>query len=66
MSIAKVIEITSRSNESIEDAVSVGLARASETIKGVREAWINDIKVKVDNGRVTEYHVGMKLTFVVE
>jgi dodecin len=66
MSIAKVIEITSRSEESIEDAVTVGLARAAETVHGIREAWINDIKVKVDDGRVTEYHVGMKLTFVVE
>ncbi len=66
MSIAKVIEITARSDESFEDAVAAGIAQASQTVHGIREAWVKEMKVQVEDGRPAGYQVGMKLTFVVD
>ncbi len=65
MSVAKNIEITSTSTKSFEDAVNKGISKASETIKNVRGAWIKEQKVKIENGKVTEYNVMMIITFVL-
>ena len=65
MSVAKNIEITSTSTESFEDAINQGIARASQTIKNIRGAWIKEQKIKIDGGKVSEYQVAMILTFVL-
>lgn len=66
MSVAKVTEIISASPKSFEDAVSIGVARASKTLQNVKSAWVKDQKVVVDNGKITEYHVGLMVTFVLK
>lgn len=65
MSVAKVIEISSGSPKSFEDAIVQGIARASETVEGIRSAWIKDQQIKVEKGKITEYRVDMKVTFVL-
>ena len=45
MSVAKVIEITSTSAKSFEDAIQKGIARADKTLKNVEGAWIKDRKL---------------------
>ncbi len=65
MTVAKVIEITSSSKKSFEDAIAVGIARAAETISDIQGAWVQDQKVVVSKGKVTEYRVSMKVTFVL-
>ncbi len=65
MSIAKVSEITSSSNESFEDAIREGIARASKTIDNIRGAWVNEQNVVVKGGKVTEWRVNMRVTFVL-
>lgn len=65
-SVAKVTEITSSSPKSFDDAVQSGLARASQTLQNIKGAWIKDLKVECDNGRVTEYRVRMKVSFVLK
>ena len=66
MSVAKVTEITCGSHKSFEDAVRTGLARANKTLDGIRSAWIKEQKVSVEDGKVTEYRVTMKVTFVLK
>ena len=66
MSVAKVTEITASSPTSFDDAVKVGLARASKTLKGISGAWISEQKVQVKNGIVASFRVTMKVTFVLE
>lgn len=67
MSIAKVIEISASSPSSVEDAVKSGLKKASETVKGIQGAWVNEIKaVTSGDGEVTEWRVNLRITFVVE
>jgi len=66
MSVAKVTEISSTSAKSFEDAIQLGLARASKTIRNVRSAWIKEHQVRCTDGKVTEYQVNMMVTFVLE
>jgi len=66
MSVAKVTEIISSSSKSFEDAVEKGVARAHKTLKNVRGAWISAQKVEVEKGKITQYRVTMRVTFVLE
>jgi flavin-binding protein dodecin len=66
-SIAKVIEISASSTRGLEDAVTGGLKKVSRTVKNIKGAWVNDIKVITrDDGTVTEWRVNMRVNFVVE
>ena len=67
MSVARVTEIKSSSPKSFEDAIKVGIARATKTLKNVKGAWIANQEVVVDEeGKISEYRVEMKVTFVLE
>ena len=66
MYVAKVTEITSTSNKSFDDAVQAGIARASKTLQNIKGAFINGMKVDVDNGRIASYRVDMKVTFILK
>jgi flavin-binding protein dodecin len=65
MSVARVTEIISSSKKSFEDAIQIGIGRANKTLQNVKGAWIQDQKVVVENGKITEYRVNMKVTFVL-
>ena len=65
MSVAKVIEIKSSSKKSFEDAVENGIKRASETINNIKSAWVAEQEVRVDDGKIKEYRVLLKVTFVI-
>jgi len=64
--VARVTEISARSDTSFEDAVTTGLARAEETLRGVKSAWIKEQSVDVANGGIVAYRVNMLVTFVLE
>lgn len=65
--VTKVIEVSSSSGSSMEDAVQSGLSKVAETVKNVKGAWVNDIKVlTADDGRITEWRVNMRVNFLVE
>ncbi len=66
MSVARVTEITASSAKSFEEAIRLGIDRANKTLQNVKGAWIKDQKVVIDNGKITEYRVVMKITFVLK
>ena len=66
MTIAKVTEISSSSPTSFEDAIARGIERADKTLEKVKGAWVNEMKVEVEDGKVTAYRVNMKVTFVLK
>ena len=67
MSIAKVIELSSSSPKSVEDAVQSGLRKVAETVKNIQGAWVNEIKVKTkDDGTIEEWRINLRVTFIVE
>jgi flavin-binding protein dodecin len=64
--VAKVIELTASSPKSIEDAVENGIRRADTTLDNVEGAWVQDIKCVVKNGKIAEWRVNMKVTFLLK
>jgi dodecin len=66
MSVARVIEISSTSKKSFEDAIKQGIARASKTLRQVSGAWIKEQSVDIQDGKVTVYKVNMLVTFVLD
>jgi len=66
MSVAKITEITSSSVESFDDAVNKGIRHAGKTLENVRSAWVKDLNMVVEKGKVTEYRVTMKVSFIVK
>lgn len=66
MTVAKVTEIIASSPESFDDAVNKGIKRAGKTLENVRSAWVKDMKVIVEKGKVAEYRVTMKVSFILK
>ncbi len=66
MSVAKHIELTADSDESFEDAIKAGVAKAGETVDGITAVWVQGQQVLVENGHVSGYRVQMKVTFVLK
>ena len=66
MSVAKVTEIIASSNKSFDDAVAQGVKRASKTLKGVKSVWVKDQNAIVENGKISEYRVVMKVSFILK
>ena len=66
MSVARVTEIIASSEKSFKDAIETGVARACETLKNVEGAWVQDQKVVVKDGKIAEYRVNLKVTFILK
>jgi flavin-binding protein dodecin len=66
MSVAKVIELTAASPKSFEDAVRIGIERAEKNLDQVTGAWVAEQKVKVEKGRIVEFRVTMRVSFVLK
>ena len=66
MAVARVTEIIAGSKKCFEDAIEQGIARASRTLKNIEGAWVQDQKVVVQKGKIVEYRVAMKVTFILE
>ncbi len=65
MSIARVTEISASSTDGFQDAIEKGIARANETLDNITSAWVQDQNVIIEKGKITEYRVMMKITFVL-
>ncbi len=65
-SVARVTEISAKSERSFEDAIKVGVERATATLRNVRSAWVKEQQVDVTDGNITSYQVNLMITFVLE
>lgn len=66
MAVARITEIIASSKESWEDAARQAIARAAKTLRGITGIEILRQNAKVDNGRISEYRVDCRITFVLE
>lgn len=67
MSVAKVSEIIASSPKSFDDALKVGVARAHNTLRNLKSAWVENQQVKLDDqGQILEYRVQLKVTFIID
>ena len=64
--IARVTELSATSEQSFEDAINLGIQRATSTLRNVESAWIKDMNVMIENGNITAYKVNMAITFVLD
>lgn len=66
MSVARVIEISSTSPKSFEDAIEKGVARATKTLRNVKSAWVKEQEIKIEGNKASEYRVNLLVTFVLD
>jgi dodecin len=64
--VARVTEISATSDTSFEDAIKVGIERATQTLRGVKSAWVKEQEVQLGDSGVTGYKVNLLITFVLE
>jgi flavin-binding protein dodecin len=64
--VARVTEISATSDTSFEDAIKVGIERATQTLRGVKSAWVKEQEVLLNDGGVTGYKVNLLVTFVLD
>jgi len=64
--VARVTEISATSDSSFEDAIKVGIERATQTLRGVKSAWVKEQEVLLNESGVSGYKVNLLITFVLE
>jgi flavin-binding protein dodecin len=64
--VARVTEIIAGSPKSFDEAIKVGFARATKTLRGVTGIRIMEFRIHVENSKVIEYRVRMEVIFVLE
>ncbi|MGC9522029.1 MAG: dodecin family protein [Anaerolineae bacterium] len=65
-SIAKVIEVLAQSEEGWEDAAQIAVTEASKTVRNVRHLYVKELQADVEDGKIVNYRLNAKITFVVE
>lgn len=65
-SVAKVTEISARSNTSFEHALEVGIQRATSTLRNVTSAWVKEQRVEIRENKVVSYQVNILVTFTLD
>jgi flavin-binding protein dodecin len=66
MSVARVTELSATSQTGFEDAINQAVARATKTLRGVEGAWVKDMNVMIEDGKITGYKVNVEITFMLE
>lgn len=65
-SVARVTELSAKSETSFEDAIQVAVGRATSTLRNVTSAWVKEQEVEISNGQISAYRVNVLVTFVLE
>lgn len=66
MAVMKVIEVLADSKKSWEDATKTAVKKASESVKNIKSAFVQNQSVTVENGEVAKFRVNLKVTFEVK
>lgn len=62
----KVVEVLAESSNGWEDAAATAVARAAETIHGIKSIYIKDFEAQVDNDKIVNYRITAKITFMLD
>jgi len=65
-SVARITQISARSEKGFDDAVTVGVERAAQTLRNISGAWVKEHKVSVTDGKITSFEVILEITFVLD
>ncbi len=64
--VARITEISARSDTSFEDAIRIGIERATKSLRNVKGAWVKEQEVILRDGQIAAFEVIMKVTFELE
>ena len=62
-SVYKVVQLVGTSTTSWEEAAKSAVETASKSLKDLRVAEVNQLDMKVENGKVTAYRARVNLSF---
>ncbi len=65
-SVYKVVELVGTSTESWEKAAAAAVAKASQTLRGLRIAEVSEMDMQIEDGQVVAYRAKIKLSFKFE
>ncbi|MFT6795581.1 MAG: flavin-binding protein dodecin [Maribacter sp.] len=66
MAVLKVIEVLANSNKSWEEATKNAVEHASKSVKNIRSVYLNEQSATVEDGKMVDYRVNVKITFEVK
>jgi dodecin len=64
--VYRVIQLVGSSEKSVSDAIEQAVARASKTLRNVRWFEVLETRGSVENGKVSQYQVTLKVGFTME
>lgn len=64
--VLKVIEVLAESPKSWEDAAALAVAKAAETVHGIKSIYIKDFEAQIGNNKITSYRITAKVTFLLD
>jgi flavin-binding protein dodecin len=65
-SVYKIIELVGSSSKSWDDAVAKVIAKASQSLRDLRIAEVEQLDVKIEDGKIAAYRARVKLSFKYE
>jgi flavin-binding protein dodecin len=66
MPVVKIIELVGSSPKDWEDATKNALAEAAKTVKNIKSIYVKRCNAKVENNKIVEYRVNVKIAFLVQ
>lgn len=63
--VVKIIEVIGISTKSFDDAIHQALKKASKSVKGISGFEVIKHIANVEDGKITQYKVNLKLAFSV-
>ncbi len=64
--VARITEISAVSPKGFEDAIKVGIDRASQTLRNITSAWVKEQQVQIADGAIVNYQVNLLVTFILD
>jgi flavin-binding protein dodecin len=64
--VVRVIELVGVSSQSWSDAAQQAVTRASQTLRHITGLDVVKSSAVVKDGKIVEYHVNVKLAFIIE
>jgi flavin-binding protein dodecin len=65
-SVYKVIELVGTSSDSFEKAVAAAVSMASQSLRDLRIAEVEELDVQIENGAILAYRAKVKVSFKYE
>jgi dodecin len=66
MAVVKVIEVLAQSEQGWEEATQAALQHASKSIRNIQSIYVKEMQAVVENNRITQYRVNVKISFLLE